>query len=127
MKASEFRIGNIIYQGDSFGEVAMNAYDLFNYHNFELKKPSAHYCETWKPISLTRARLVEFGFQKIQDGFKHEIFSFKIKREGSNWLIQLSCNSDILTLATIQHVHQLQNLCFALEGKELLPRQAINK
>ena len=121
MKASDFRIGNIIYQGDSFGKAAMNAYDLFNYHNFELKKPSAHYCETWKPIPLTDIRLVEFGFEKIKQDFKHHEFSFKIKRERSKWLIQLLGESETVTVATIRYVHQLQNICFVLEEKELLP------
>jgi len=122
MKASEFRIGNLIYD--------------FDEHTFypieEIKKNSqGNMCVIYRngsfmstdpiPMKLTEEWLLKFGFEYHHDtphpnrvfrknwdeGFfeLEEIISFYY---GGNF-----------TSVNVNHVHQLQNLFFALTGGEL--------
>jgi len=138
MKSSELRIGNLIQianphtlrpKGGDHGYIhALNTQDcvvhwdreLFvcSYRNmFEAKAPYI------KSLSLTSEWLGRFGFKKPRD-FEEDPFYYL-----DNWDIVLyankdgkyTCNSNsaYYTLCWIEHVHQLQNLYFALTGEEL--------
>lgn len=122
MKASELRIGNFVH---------LKGYPAVE---FPLSERRALMVLTKgygvEPIPLTEDWLVRFGFEKKTElnyerdlvrklvykseravNDKIKIFDFKTG-EFSAW------NSGYLN--TIKHVHQLQNLYFALTGNELL-------
>lgn len=109
MKAKELRIGNAvecegkIYYIDC-GERIDNA-------------------ENYKPIPLTEEWLLKFGFVNKRDNIytphkcwhEYEMFGNKHTKN-----ITLSLQSGYhVVMARISYVHQLQNLYFALTGKEL--------
>lgn len=130
MKASELRIGNwvyyphLIYHGD--------VPTLYNYDQIVAIDNVAHRTNattSWisntmiKPIPLTEEWLVKFGFESYHNDF---VLFYK-----EDVLIEASWSSRnintgerygwgiYLPSTTINKVHQLQNLYFALTGEEL--------
>lgn len=107
MKANELRLGNYIYCLDELSIVDIESLEMIN-DKFGW----------WYPIPLTEEWLKKFGFEensyswtKLQK-LKHVGFAtVKIVKQGKNRLIYNGLN--------IKHVHQLQNLYFALTGEEL--------
>lgn len=126
MKASELRIGNLL-QGNpisnvnqgiySDGVVAITGYGI---HMMEIMGLD------YKPIPLTEEWLVKFGFEIIRRSYYGNyavIIDFQL------WH---GCDTDYWIFSTVddrgdnnevnvnlRFVHQLQNLYFALTGKEL--------
>jgi hypothetical protein len=102
MKANELRIGNFIYYG-------ANERVLDTLLFLQLLK----YTTIFEPIPLTKEWLLKFGIEKMHDG--------------NYWNKKLCIRKDINEFYAlyeqgriyIQHVHQLQNLHFALTGEEL--------
>ena len=113
MDAKELRIGN--YVKDHLGrfqkvsETRSNAYICYLSNGHKLK----YKLNTTNPIPLTEEWLVKFGFvkDKLEVGLYHfndlEIFLPNY----FTWKTQF--------LNNIKHVHQLQNLYFALTNEEL--------
>ena len=117
MTSSELRIGNIVQNvyKDTFGISQETLCDFANgYVNL-------------KPITLTEEWLLKFGFKEYIDfgcktkqfdllplqGFSYNIDNKKVRvmhkgNSQSHWLKN-----------SIEYVHQLQNLYFALTGEEL--------
>ena len=135
LKYNELRKGNLLYFPFISGNVeviGVNA--LYGVNEPYFNKLSVteginmYYepIEVFKPIPLTEECLIKFGF------FQYEInnikFSEYIKSEKDNYRIstiagntnncQLAING-YNTQTIIDSVHQLQNLYFALTGKEL--------
>jgi hypothetical protein len=130
MKATELRIGNYYqYAGDNgiiytqVKEIKYNQFGLlgdFDGTNFEI-------C---KPIPLTEEWLLKFGFENLptdEPFFKrHKIEVFKFSKgnffllggNNTNYGIGLHNIWQGMEI-NIQHVHELQNLYFALTGEEL--------
>lgn len=132
--ANELRIGNLVtYKGDIF-----NIWSIGN--NSTPNKESYYVCldsqrsdkhlkgisiQDISPISLTEEWLLKFGFNESASGNYHEI---KLTNRSSLFKI---IDDDFITmeiggdmpdeteLKHIKYVHQLQNLFFALSGKEL--------
>ena len=107
MKANELRIGNYIdYLGGIERVHALSFQDVCtNNHNY-------------KPTPLTEEWLLKFGFEK--DCLMSKCYALKdieISEDKNNDLY-LSLDGVWYGVA-IKHVHQLQNLYFALTGKEL--------
>ena len=112
MKANELRIGNWVLacSGGIETKVGMIAVGI----EF-----------TFKPIPLTEEWLVKFGFEK-----KYQTFEFKgLNIDGTvvhfsfdKWCSEYDIeNCDFIEIpAECKHVHQLQNLYFALTGEELI-------
>lgn len=104
MKANELRIGNYFKVGQSI-------------HQVEIENIKAY--KLFEPIPLTEEWLDKFGFDK------HSINPFWFRKKqlcislvGKIELI--SWDMQIFKIDTeIKHVHQLQNLYFALTGCEL--------
>ena len=103
MEANELRVGNLVL--DKFEKT-------FKVKEIHYNKKTKRY-----PIQLTGEWLLKFGFEKYEenestDWYKREKFKVKLLKE-----------KDIFILAInrlhIKHVHQLQNLYFALTGEEL--------
>jgi hypothetical protein len=102
MKANELRIGNW-YHWYAFGknyEYQVEAIDLIqNYENFE-------------PIALTEEWLVKFGFTlRNRVDYESNCGALDLEATDAGFLF----DSRII----IKHVHQLQNLYFAMAGTEL--------
>lgn len=78
--------------------------------------------ELINPIPLTDEWLLKFGFDVIEELM---IYANKthclveLPQPTGGWVFMPFCSKDSNTYITIQYVHQLQNLCFALTGEEL--------
>lgn len=126
MNTGELRIGNWVHSDIHNSDIAFKSfYGLCN-----LEKSIDYY----KPIPLTEEWLLRFGFKKeelVEDGVKwfemHIInrlrfltSDFPLKKQFNEeeelWLEDVDCN---IFVRDIKYVHQLQNLFFALTGKEL--------
>jgi hypothetical protein len=140
MEARELRIGNYLiidgilvrvrsvysFTNGSFknneGTVEAYRYDSI----FEPKKISAG-INRFEPIPLTEEWLVKFGFIKGEDSYSFRGFFLEnrntdpflpqLKREKLKDSFGVWRNNNFLT--NIKHVHQLENLYFALTNQEL--------
>lgn len=115
MNATELRIGNWVeIQGleskiilvDTEGCICENEYcEDFENNNIT---------QNLQPISLTEEWLERFGFSN------GELIGFDITKGDIGfdfWIVPKS--SDYTISVNLKHVHQLQNLCFALTESEL--------
>ena len=121
MKANELRLGNYIIFDGKITEVQKVDIGLIldGYHK-----------EYYKPIPLTEEWLIKSGF-KFYDGSELYGYLYYDKRITENLVLTISEKNGIYTwcfgdedLITedwleIKHVHQLQNMWFALTGEEL--------
>jgi len=117
MKANELRIGNYYNQ---FGNIHQaNASIILELEN----APSS---QLWcKPIPLTEEWLLKFGARPMENGFwipvtnlKAELH-FEVFDNTDEIVTTLKSQFSDLILDRIRYVHPLQNLIFALTGKEL--------
>lgn len=128
LKASELRLNNFIQNGVNKTVEVVAGIEKTNIvmTNFSAGGPDYY----WEGIPLTEEWLERFGFEKIQDGFfeRFELkywnniktieHTFSISLENFtdyNMAIWLEGNTNV----HIYTVHRLQNLYFALTGKEL--------
>ena len=111
MKASELRIGNWVKRN---GLVVQCDYmSAANCHAVPIQ---------YEPIPITEEWLVRFGFERVNQQYPHKkiyrlnkfYIKFDIKDSFFYWAVY-GANTDY----TIELVHQLQNLYFALTGEEL--------
>jgi hypothetical protein len=127
MKNTEIRIGNYVYRNDILVTVDEQTF-------WDMKNNP----EQYKPVRLTEDLLVRFGFEKYtwMDGyfmktkFGHLMIQF-YRDEIHLYFTNVGANKDGLKMTgrkyignlnstqNIKHVHQLQNLYFALTNKEL--------
>lgn len=117
IKGNELRIGNLVFHGED--PKPMQYVPVFEYGKwFEF--------EQLNPIPLTEEWLPKFGF----DGNKLKLFGATFIEldpdDGYNVFIEQvdedgpgSTTHTILLSLACEHVHQLQNLYFALTGTEL--------
>lgn len=124
MKANELRLGNYIGILSHTIEVSVNCQHI---------QLIAEGDTTYKPIPLTDEWLVKFGFYK----FEHDHYKSR------EWNIREEFNPRIIfglqkgtikgrkvmnaykshhLVTSVEYVHQLQNLYFALTGEELMIR-----
>ena len=124
MKASELRIGNLVdvieFKNVEVLGVSMN--------NIGLKVDSSTFLSVdineINPIPLTEEWLLKLGFKykKWDDHFiiKNGNYFNSIKKYDDGWHYNTDeSDATCYYLTTIQYVHQLQNLYFALTGEEL--------
>ncbi|MDM1299938.1 hypothetical protein HXZ94_15690 [Empedobacter falsenii] len=108
MKDNELRIGNLVIYGGSV--VKMNLREFTHF----LRSP-----ETYTPITLTEEILLKCGFEKREDGdynlFKNSEVDIVICSDFNSW----KCDGINFSVNYIKHLHQLQNLYFALTGEDL--------
>jgi len=120
MVEEELRKGNLVYYGTT-------VFTVKGYYNgivfidrsrgiVELE------IEDLKPILLTEEYLVKFGFKKKgedeEDNAIHCLNGFEIIKHAFKEEFWIDAN--IITPYRIRHIHQLQNLYFALTGEELI-------
>lgn len=120
IEAKELRIGNYV-NSEVMGIEQINIIGIL-YQN----KNNQYY----KPIPLTEEWLIKFGFEKDENKPFHFIrleeynlevmvngFSGTLEKE-PNWFCSIKSYAHQTTFQKM-HVHQLQNLYFALTGEEL--------
>lgn len=116
MKANELRIGNWVRHPNSEWDEQLDI-ENFNVENIEY----------YTPIPLTEEWLIKFGFVINKDISldKNEIYyskSITILYKYSKFNLYINIDEDSyysFSYTEIQHIHQLQNLYFALTGEEL--------
>jgi len=126
MKANELRIGNLVT--DRGGKtLRVNYFDRYKVNQVmyigdnEVHPLTEEFCFC-KPIPLTEEWLLKFGFEKDLNT-KSNYFKrinedyLTIYKEGL-WSIGIPYENGGTDMK-INHVHQLQNLYFALTGEEL--------
>ena len=109
MKVQDLRVGNLVYRNNNI-EVELHIEHLRRINNGS---------KVFKPIPLTEQRLIEFGFEKREDGdynlFKQSEVDIVLKEDFSSW----TCDGINFSVNYIEYVHQLQNLYYSLTGNEL--------
>lgn len=76
-------------------------------------------------IPITEEWLVNFGFEK---GFYYKKGCLKLSTGSKRTLVRyVISNSESVSIATIQYIHELQNLYFAITGAELELKNDVKK
>lgn len=111
MQSKDLRIGNFILVEEKVYEVEMND----SYGVLGIDKRGLVRLENVNPIQLTEEWLVNFGFEKYEFDHKEKQYRYKdrliVLRDGKF--------ADYGSSVIVEHVHELQNLYFALTGEEL--------
>lgn len=130
MKATQFRIGNLVCWKDSGKEFEITLQSLYEGANLD-----------WKPLPITKERLLSFGFKEVEISNGDFVLTIQkdkgggigeyqiwvdlgIENETNEITISLVCDSQWL-ITKNKYIHQLQNLYFALTQKELKLRNNI--
>lgn len=100
MIASEFRIGNLVFDGKEIFTVNGRILAFFDYD--------------LKPIPITKEWLIKFGFEQHAIGY-YNLKGFFICYANTGLHEYKFRDFNV----TIKYVHQLQNLYFALTQEEL--------
>jgi len=117
MKANELRIGNWYNANGIFKQVTPNTIE-------EVWIAERTWC---KPIPLTEEWLLKFGCEKVKSDIPtfSIVYGEFIEDDYEHCLIiNLDVDNNFYIVINgvkliLKHVHQLQNLCFALTGEEL--------
>ena len=129
MIANELRIGNYLLQYGEVGkivEIGIKHKGDTNYYLRSENDNCGYWIDQFKPISLTEEILLKCGFKitkndeypfkyVINKGMRDEI---EIEDLNSTTCFVLS-HGRRFSVVKIKYLHQLQNLYFALTGKEL--------
>jgi hypothetical protein len=127
MEAKELRIGNYVNDHLSrvqkVSETRSDAYICYLSNGNKLK----YKLNTTTPIPLTEDWLLKFGFEKGKDEYNFNGFDLEDRNTDQflsvDKIIKLKNNFGCWYVGTylreLKHVHQLQNLYFALTGEEL--------
>lgn len=109
MEANELRIGNLIRRKSNYEVLRATTGILSNWDILNTKHPG------YEGIPLTEEWLEKFGFKyaKGWNMWQGEIEVYKHKDGSFSWY-----NEGDVSVPLV-YVHQLQNLVFALTGKEL--------
>jgi hypothetical protein len=116
MKASELRIGNWFKEDileQTFAQIT--AEQILDFYDDPLD-------DFYKPIPLTKEWLLKFEFKKKHSNYIIEAGDYfhSVKKDGEEWIYSYDeSDACCYELRSIKYVHQLQNLYFALNDKEL--------
>ena len=111
MKATELRIGNLIFQSGQITTIENISRSINDWERVNNKR-----LFDCTPIPLTEEWLLKFGFVKKEIGYSKlteikECFSISFGKHTS--INAIKFNNEV------KYVHQLQNIYFALTGEEL--------
>ena len=126
MKVEELRIGNFLL----FENEAQEVSSIHSDSTIRFKKTKGDKCHGCyhvdaviiKPIPLTEAMLLRFGFDLINNEY-HQSRNHDLKLHwtvNKNKMIPEFNKKRFVTGYDFKYVHQLQNLYFALTGEELI-------
>jgi len=111
MKASELRIGNWVNCSEIVDVDKTREISCWDFGTYLSTNP-----EYYIPIPLTEEWLRRFGFVKVSE--------FGISQYGNGKIgIFFYNGKGNYNISMFEHVHQLQNLYFALTGEELTIKQ----
>ena len=126
LQARELRIGNIVggytplIKTIQYCKISGVYYDT-EYHEYKILVPALTEHPLTEigiaPIPLTEEWLVRFGFEKCTDAYYINNVGNIFKGENGYWIDDNE--SGTINNIPLLHVHQLQNLYFALTGEEL--------
>jgi len=123
MKASELRIGNLVYCWNPSTGTHNETVISINWKHIRnrVEQPED---TTYEPIPLTEEWLVKFGFKDVQRGFYSikagsTFFRLTPPQFMGEWQTEYCWVYDDFKFTEVKYVHQLQNLYFALTGEEL--------
>lgn len=113
MDAKQLRIGNYVYAQS--GKLVVNRDSIYKVENVNMQS-----ARKYKPIPLTEEWLLRLGFDFVPDlhayaDENHYIVPF----HDGTFQFHPFCTNDEDCWKTLEYVHQLQNLYFALTGEEL--------
>jgi hypothetical protein len=123
LESRELRIGNWVSMAE-YGVQQISSYNIYQLNLMEAGAKVADYYHLIEPIPLTEEWLVKFGFfEKYKStSNRWNIKWFEIHDiEDDNGYLEGRFMYDFRL--HIQHVHNLQNLYFALTGEELTLKQ----
>jgi hypothetical protein len=124
IQASELRIGNLVYGVNDRVEIILQI-SSSQIRTEPPRLPVSGFASPndINPIPLTEEWLLKMRFIKTDCGFEintgNIYLSVMVENQSINKPIYIQYKDSIITLCEIRHVHQLQNLCFALTGQEL--------
>jgi len=117
MKAQDLRIGNYYHW---YAESKIYLYEI------QAKDFCKHNIKNFEPIPLTEEWLLKFGFEKVRIDYtlthcyhyQNEYCWIYLIHGGFEFEF-ITGNHRFNLMRNFEHVHQLQNLYFALTGQEL--------
>ena len=134
MKATELRIGNFI--SINFGNcddgkiITVDGISDCEIYNEEHGYSP---CNEFNPIPLTEQWLLDFGFNQSIEGQWYIHFDemcLTIYEDLPQYIVEIhdmEMDKSSIFLKSIQYVHQLQNLYFALTQEELILKERIEE
>ena len=118
MNTNELRIGNLVDLGNRIAKIIEIAHLACVVVDLEETQDTIEDYERVKGIPLTEEWLLKFGFEKnnnnqfiLMEGSVDILFN----KDLNGW----TCDGINFSINMTEHVHQLQNLYFALTGEEL--------
>lgn len=117
----ELRIGNFVLVDGRITLVESITKTGINFTTFQGESYWEIEFKDIEPIPLTSKILTEwYGFEKVDNHFRFENW-FRLKTEKDYWVyfIETDFGNDEDDISTLKHLHELQNLFFALTKKEL--------
>jgi len=108
-------------------ELMLNNWIQFE-HNGSIKQRqvaelSLEESNKFKPIPLTEEWLLKFGFESDWSGWSHKDVYFELGVSGDKYINMVN-GGEYNHGVPFEHVHQLQNLFFALTGEELTIKES---
>jgi len=121
MKENELRIGSTYHSVKFNQPVKLTAYDISELVRRSDGANISHYIdEIMKPIPLTEEWLGKVGiYNKYKKEFGISFDRYDLFIDLSNRIFLRYDDNQIIQLKSIKYVHELQNIYFALAGKEL--------
>lgn len=117
MKANELRIGNLFRYKDEPRVKTERRGNVYQIIPDDIVFISEHDPDYIEPIPITEEWLLKLGFDKFSDRvFILDSFGYEFGHTCRALLKNEDC---VVLFPLIKHVHQLQNLYFALTGEEL--------
>jgi hypothetical protein len=118
MNTNELRLGNLVDLGNRIAKIIEIAHLACVVVDLEETQDTIEDYERVKGIPLTEEWLLKFGFEKndnnqfiLMEGSVDILFN----KDLNGW----TCDGINFSINMTEHVHQLQNLYFALTGEEL--------
>lgn len=122
IKPQELRIGNFIDRNGMMEVKDIKASGKIRVYDHHNRVELRYYldAETFKGIPLTPQWLERGGFEKVND-YRYQSYDYLIEvMMNDDKVVRIrQSDNESWPLATIKHVHHLQNLYYALTGKEL--------
>ena len=121
LSSQELRIGNYVEYGGVINKVYLLSHLYFQVESTDIPTFTANKNRAAQPIPLTEEWLFKFGFKKVKSDYEEaETWDFYfgiLYFDMANNSVKI--NGQYCLFNIPEHVHQLQNLYFALTGEEL--------